>query len=274
MNISKIALFLTIFWLCQSAQAQLYKPRPVTALLGAFDEEIKLLRQQLKQPKEKVIHGIHFYCGKLNNQRVVIAGTGIGKVNAAMTTSLLLRQFKPTRLLFTGIAGGIASNLQPGDIVLAQQTFQHDFGAVTNDKFIIWETRNPVSRQKNALYFKADSLLLMWTQEVSSQTKFRQLTTAGRLPQVLTGIVATGDQFISSETKVAQLRADFQADAVEMEGAAVAQVCQQQQVPCLIIRSISDKADSQARETMLNFTETAAFNSANLLINLLGKLPH
>ena len=273
MNISKITLFLTVLFLGQFAQAQLYKPRPITALLGAFDEEIKLLRQQLKQPKEKTIHGVRFYCGKINNQRVVIAGTGIGKVNAAMTTSLLLREFRPKRVLFTGIAGGIAPNLQPGDIVLAQQTFQHDFGAVTNDKFTIWETRNPVNRQKNALYFKSDSLLLQLAQEAALQTKFRQLTTQGRLPQVLTGIIATGDQFVSSETKVAQLRADFQADAVEMEGGAVAQVCQQQQVPCLIIRSISDKADSQAHETMLNFTETAAFNSANLSINFLGKLP-
>ncbi|TAF97692.1 MAG: 5'-methylthioadenosine/adenosylhomocysteine nucleosidase [Runella slithyformis] len=268
---STVYLLLCVF-ICASAQAQLYKPRPVTALLGAFDEEIKLLRQELKNPKEHLIHGIRFYSGKIAGKRVVIAGTGIGKVNAAMTTSLLLRQFKPKRVLFTGIAGGLRADLQPGDIVLAKSTLQHDFGAVGNNLFTIWETRNPVLKQKNPLYFKADSLLLVMAENAAQQTQFQQLTTQGRLPQISTGVVATGDQFISSETKVLQLMADFGADAVEMEGGAVAQVCWQQQVPCLIIRSISDKADSNANETMINFTTTAAYNSANLLISFLGKL--
>jgi adenosylhomocysteine nucleosidase len=265
------SLILFLF-VCHFSHAQLYKTRPVTALLGAFDEEIKLLRQELKNPKEQILHGIHFYTGTLNGKRVVVAGTGIGKVNAAMTTSLLLRHFRPKRVLFTGIAGGLRSDLLPGDIVLAKQTLQHDFGAVSNSKFTIWETRNPVTKQKNALYFKADSVLLNTAESSAKDTKFQTLTTQGRLPKIYTGIVATGDQFISSETKVQQLMADFGADAVEMEGGAVAQVCWQQQVPCLVIRSISDKADSNANETMVNFTTTAAYNSANLLISFLGKL--
>ena len=259
--------------ICPFSEAQIYKPRPVTALLGAFDEEIKLLRQELKKPKEQVLHGIRFYNGRLNGKRVVIAGTGIGKVNAAMTTALLLRHFRPKRVLFTGIAGGIHPDLQPGDIVLAKQTLQHDFGVVTNDKFTIWETRNPVILNKNPIYFQADSSLLAVAQNAAQQTQFHKLTNEGRLPKIRVGTVATGDQFISSETKVQQLRTDFGADAVEMEGGAVAQVCWQQKVPCLIIRSISDKADSNAHETMINFTQTAAYNSANLLITFLGKLP-
>lgn len=253
--------------------AQIYHPKPVTALLGAMDEEIELLRQTLQKSKVKVVHGITFYQGKIGRHRVVIVKTGIGKVNATMTAAFLLQRFRPERVIFTGIAGGIHPDLNPGDIVIGQQTLQYDFGQFTNEGLQTGKTRNPINRELNPLFFPADSLLLITAQAAAQTTEFKKMENQAKAPRIITGTIVTGDLFVTSETKVNELRMRFNADATEMEGAAVAQLCWQQQVPCLILRSMSDKADSKARESVDNFKKTASYNSARLLINMLSKLP-
>jgi adenosylhomocysteine nucleosidase len=134
------------------------------------------------------------------------------------------------------------------------------------------QTRNGVSGQMNPAYFPADSLMLLRAQTVARTVAFEPIPLTTRPPTVLTGTVVTGDQFISSSQKVAQLRRDFGADATEMEGAAVAQVCYQIQVPLLVIRSLSDRADDNARRDMLSFYQTAARNSAKLVLAILAEL--
>ncbi len=268
-----ILVFILKFSLILSGFAQSYHSQAITALLGALDEEIELLHQSLQKPKTKIIHGITFHYGKIGKHRVVIVKTGIGKVNAAMTTSFLLQHFRPQRVIFTGIAGGLHPHLNPGDIVIGQQTLQYDYGHVTNDSIFVRNTRNPISRGLNPLFFPADSLLLISAQAAAQITNFKNVNNQTQSPHVLIGTIVTGDLLVTSETKVRELRAKFNADATEMEGAAVAQICWQQQVPCLIIRSMSDKADSKAQESIDNFKKIAAYNSAHLLINILMKLP-
>ncbi|MFN8346199.1 MAG: 5'-methylthioadenosine/adenosylhomocysteine nucleosidase [Spirosomataceae bacterium] len=253
--------------------SQIYSPKPVTALLGALDEEIELLRLSLQKPKTEIVHGLPFYYGKIGHQRVVIVKTGVGKVNATMVTAFLLQKFRPKRVIFTGIAGGLHPELNPGDIVIGQQTLQYDFGRVTNDSLLTGSTRNPINRELNPLFFRADSLLLVSVKSAAQTTDFKLLENQHQPPHIIIGTIVTGDLLVTSETKARELRQKFNADATEMEGAAVAQLCWQQQVPCLIIRSMSDKADSQAKESIDNFKKTAAYNSAHLLINMLKKLP-
>jgi adenosylhomocysteine nucleosidase len=253
--------------------AQIYPHKPVTALLGAMDEEIELLRNSLQKPKIKMVHGIPFYYGKIGKHRVVIVKTGIGKVNATMTAAFLLQKFHPERVIFTGIAGGLHPDLNPGDIVIGKQTLQYDFGQFTNEGLQTGKTRNPINRELNPLFFQADSLLLVAAQSAAKTTDFQKLANQAKLPYIITGTIVTGDLFVTSETKVHDLRKQFNADATEMEGAAVAQLCWQQQVPCLVIRSMSDKADSKARESIDSFKKTASYNSAHLLLNMLSKLP-
>lgn len=252
------------------AIAQRYKPRPVTALLGAFDAEVKLVEQSLKNPKTRVIHGIRFTCGRIGKRKVVVAETGIGKVNAAMTTAFLLARFRPSEVLFTGIAGAVNPDLQPGDLVIARQTAYHDYQTITFDQKPTNRTRNAITKQLNPANFPADSLLLIRAINTAKTLTFDLIPDATRPPTVLVGTVVTGDQFISSQEKVNSLRAEFNADATEMEGAAVAQVCYQQQVPCLVIRSLSDKANSNARRDMLSFLKVAASNSARLVLAIVG----
>ncbi|HEV7348697.1 5'-methylthioadenosine/adenosylhomocysteine nucleosidase [Telluribacter sp.] len=264
-----ILVFLATLPVCN---AQIYKPRPVTALLGAFNDEVKLLEQSVKKAKKHTIHGIQFTTGELNGRQVVIALTGIGKVNAAMTTTLALQNFKPSEVIFTGIAGGLNPDLLPGDIVIGRETSHHDFGYITFQKQATRQTRNPITGEFNPDFFPADSALLSKTLTSVKRVQLEPTAASRRAPKVITGRIVTGDVFVSSAEKVEQLRADFGADATEMEGAAVAQVCWQQQVPCIVIRSLSDKADSNAREDMLNFVKVAARNSAALVVELVGLL--
>nr|WP_229311167.1 5'-methylthioadenosine/adenosylhomocysteine nucleosidase [Larkinella soli] len=255
-----------------SSRAQLYKPRPVTALLGAFDEEVKLVQQNIRKPKVVTLNGIRFVTGRIRGRRVVVAETGIGKVNAAMTTATVLTHFKPEQVLFTGIAGGVNPDLQPGDLVIARQTAHHDYGYITFQQQKTNQTRNAITKELNPTYFPADSMLVVKARQAARSTTFEPIPSTSRPPSVVEGIVVTGDVFVSSEEKVKSLRSEFKADATEMEGAAVAQVCYQQKVPCLIIRSLSDKANSNARQDMLTFVKIAARNSANLVMNIVGQL--
>ncbi len=264
-------LFL-LLCLAHVSVAQLYQPRPITALLGAFDEEIKLVQQSLQTPKTQVLNGITFITGRINGHEVVIAETGIGKTNAAMTTAFTLAYFQPERVLFTGIAGGTNPDLQPGDIVIARQTGYHDYHSVTFEQKPTSQTRNAVSKKLNPAYFPADSLLLLKALAAAKEASFEPIPSTQRPPSVVTGTVVTGDEFVNSEARVSQLRTDHNADATEMEGAAVAQVCYQQQVPCLVIRSLSDRANGNARQDMLTFYKIAARNSANLVMKLVGQL--
>jgi len=267
--LKKLAFFLLI---AQVSIAQTYTPQPITGLLGAFEAEVTLVKQSLLESDTVRVDGVLFTTGRIGQQRVVVAETGIGKVNAAMTTTLLISHFHPKQVLFTGIAGGTNPDLQPGDIVIARQTTHHDYQSITFDQKLTQQTRNAVTGQMNPAFFPADSLMLARARAVARLVPFDPVPGTNRPPSVLTGIVVTGDQFISSAQKVAQLRQDFGADATEMEGAAVAQVCYQLRVPCLVIRSLSDRADDNARRDMLSFYQTAARNSAKLVLAIIGDL--
>lgn len=252
--------------------AQRYQPQPITALLGAFGEEVKFVQQSLTDPQTQVLNGIEFTTGRIGNRRVVVAETGIGKTNAAMTTAFVLAHFRPQQIIFTGIAGGVNPDLQPGDIVIARQTGYHDYHSVTFEQKPTTQTIDAIGKRPNPVYFPADSLLLLKAMAAVKQTAFEPIPATSRPPSVVTGTVVTGDEFVNSEARVNQLRADHQADATEMEGAAVAQVCYQQQVPCVVIRSLSDKANSNARQDMLSFYKIAARNSARLVIAIVRSL--
>ncbi|WP_080058695.1 5'-methylthioadenosine/adenosylhomocysteine nucleosidase [Spirosoma aerolatum] len=259
------------------AFSQRYKAKPITGLLGAFGAEVALVKESLQKPKTVVVDGITFTCGRIGKQRVVVAETGIGKVNAAMTTSLMLDHFRPSRILFTGIAGGTNPDLQPGDIVIAGRTAHHDYSSITDKNTPTRQTRNAITKEFNPVYFPADSSLMHLAENVVKTVSLEGIPLASggvsnRPVKVVTGIVVTGDVFVASVDKVKSLRTDFGADATEMEGAAVAQVCYQIQVPHLIIRSLSDRADAEAHIAYDKFYPTAARNSAKLVIALVKAL--
>jgi len=247
---------------------------PITAILGAFEREITLLEDELTETQEQRIEGIRFVTGKLSSKKVVIAFTGIGKVNAAMTTTLLIEHYKPDKVIFTGIAGAVNQQLQPGDIVIAEKTAHHDMGTIWPEGLFHKGVKNRLDGWENPVFFPADKLLLELAGRAARQVEFGtiRMSTTDRAPKVVKGVVVTGDAFIASTDKCIELRKKLNADAVEMEGAAVAQICYQRQIRHLIIRSISDNADEGAVLDKQTFYIMAAKNSSSLVIELVGLL--
>ena len=263
----KIALLLFLLPLKTITYAQ-----DITGVLGAFPPELVLLQSKMENKKDTIIAHISFTKGTLNGRSVVLAQTGIGKVNAAITTTLMIQYFKPKEIVFSGIAGGIDPALFPGDIVIGTQVTYHDYGAIEDTGMKYLPTKNPWTMAVNPVMYTCDSALVQKAISVSTGLNFSKVfrENGSFAPAVTKGIIVTGDVFVSSETATERLRKDLNAAATEMEGAAIAQTCFQQNIPFLIIRSLSDNANKKAGDDIRSFYKIAAENAATLVMAVVG----
>lgn len=241
------------------------RDEPITAVLGAMPIEVEPLLQELAHPDLRTIQGIPFTVGTLNGRDVVIAETGVGKVNAAITTTLLIEHFDPSEVLFTGIAGALAPNLAPGDVMIGQRAAQHDLGTLGADGLTLWGARPAADTTRNPVFFPSDTTLLELAARAAEHVQLNRVRPVQRPPRIVVGTVLTGDVFVANSEKKKQLAAEFEGDAIEMEGAAVAQVCWQMgRTPLILIRGISDAADEAAYETAEVYQRIAVDNAARL----------
>lgn len=226
-------------------------------IIGAMDSEIARFLEDIQDLETHQIHGMEFYEGKMCGQQVVVCKSGVGKVNASICTSTLIQHFQVKKVLFTGVAGAVHSDLEIGDIVISSECQYHDMD-VTSLGF----KRGVIPYQETSI-FPADPQLVNWAMEA-----------AKKLPavQVRIGKVLSGDQFISNVDMVRVLRDELQGACVEMEGAAVAHVCHTLQTPYVVIRSMSDRADHSAHINFAEFMETAADHSYAVVRYLLNQL--
>lgn len=227
----------------------------VIAIIGAMDEEIELFFKEMQEIKETYKAGITFYTGVLFNQHVVLCKSGVGKVNAAICTQILIDQFKVDYVIFTGVAGGVDPSLNIGDLVISTECQQHDL-----DASILGFPRGHIPFAEHSI-FPADERLISYA--VESGKRLNDV-------QVVCGKVISGDQFIANKEQVKALYEEFHAACVEMEGAAVAQVCFLNQIPFVIIRSLSDKADQSAPVNFQEFTKLAAKRSYLIVQGMLA----
>lgn len=237
------------------------------AIMGALDQEIAILLDSMKGKKEVERSGLTFYTGKLKGQKVVVIKSGVGKVNAAYSTAILLDRFQPSQLIFTGVAGGLHPEALPGDIVIGTELVQFDFGQIDSTGFKVSPFRKLTGGRHDELYIAADAELLKQAELAAGEVDF--LSISERKPRVFSGRIATGDVFVSHQETAENLYQNHQALATEMEGAAVAHLCQSVGVPFLVIRSCSDNANQNARVNFNQFVEPAAINSAGLVLKLL-----
>ncbi|WNS45789.1 5'-methylthioadenosine/adenosylhomocysteine nucleosidase [Paenibacillus sp. MMS20-IR301] len=228
----------------------------VTGLIGAMDEEIKLLLEEMEDKAEIVKAGITYYSGTVFGAKAVLCKSGVGKVNAAVTTQILLDSFGVSRVLFTGVAGAVHPGLDIGDIVISSECIQHDM-----DVTALGYARGIIPYQETSV-FAADPELVRLAEQACRELHRR----------FVTGIVLSGDQFIASKATVAELREQLDGACAEMEGAAVAQVCHMNGIPFVIIRSMSDKADGSAHVSYRDFTVSAAESSHAILEHMLESL--
>ena len=224
------------------------------AVIG-IRREIKAVEHQIQDAKETTIQGLVFTSGTVGEARVVTVRTGFGKTDAAMAATLLIDHFSPSAVFFAGTAGAVDPELNPGDVVIGTEVGYHDLGDVLADSFVRSPTRSPISGQQDPLFFPAAADLLAAARRAAPSMKSR----------VREGIIVTGDVFVSSPARRTELR-KLNASAVEMEGAAVAQVCARFGVPSIVIRSITDHADGTATESYAQFVETASRNAADLVL--------
>ena len=212
--------------------------------------------------------------GKLSGRPVVLGATGVGKVNAAMSTALLLERFRPEAVIFTGIAGALDPQLQPGDVVIGERLVHHDLVNYTSQGPVPRSVRNPLDDTHNPIFFRSVESLVELAERAGQTAILESVEIDGRKrpPMVLVGTIATGDSFVGSAAKKEGIRSQLGADAVEMEGAAVAQVCHEHGVPVLVIRGISDRAGGGARLEAVRYRGVAARNSARIAIGVVGLL--
>jgi adenosylhomocysteine nucleosidase len=249
------------------------EPGPVV-VLGALDAETRPVVAALADRDAVSVLGSACVAGQLAGRRTVVASTGVGKVNAAMTTALLIERFSPAAVVFTGVAGALDSSLQPGDVVVGERLIQHDLVNDTEQGVVLRSVRNPRDGAENPIALEPSPRLLGLARQASSRAGLQLGRIAGepRPPRLSFGTIATGDSFVGSRARKDELRERIGALAVEMEGAAVAQVCHQHGVPYLVVRGISDRAVGDAHTEARRNLETAAGNAAAVALAVLRSL--
>jgi adenosylhomocysteine nucleosidase len=234
------------------------------AILSALAEEQAGLLEQLQDARRTLHAGRAFWQGSLEGLPVVLALSRIGKVAAATTSVALIERFGVARILFTGVAGGVGEGVQVGDVVVGTRYVQHDMDASP----LFPRYQIPLTGQT---VLAADAALARGL--VSACTQGLQgLAHAGRPPVVHQGLIASGDRFVNGadETRkiVEALRSHGHAPlAVEMEGAAVAQVCADYGIPFAAVRTISDRADDTAHVDFPEFVRDVASVYARRIVN-------
>ncbi|GAA0877896.1 5'-methylthioadenosine/adenosylhomocysteine nucleosidase [Algoriphagus jejuensis] len=240
------------------------------AIMGAMDQEIAILIDSMKSVKKVEKGGITFYKGKLKGQKVVLLKAGVGKVNAAYSTAILAENFEPEMLIFTGVAGGLHPEAMPGDIVIGEKLVQFDFGQVDSTGFTVWPFRKIGGGPHEDLFVEADAELIAKSTAAANLAELEPIS--GRQPRIFSGVISTGDVFVSSNEKAAFLYEEFDALATEMEGAAIAHICRTLGIPFVIIRSCSDNANNHARVNFNQFVGPASANSARIVLAILGEM--
>ncbi len=225
------------------------------AIMGAMPEEIEPIIAKLDNVQTMVYGANKYYEGSYNGQEVVVAYSKIGKVFATLTATILIEKFTCDTLLFSGVAGAINEDLQIGDLIIAESLCQHDlditafghpFGYVPEGEVCI----------------TTDETLRNIAKDVAKQ---KGLT-------LKEGVIATGDQFVANEERKNWIGTTFGADALEMEGASVAVVCNALNIPFFILRAISDSADMDASFNFDEFLESSAKISADFILSMVDEL--
>jgi len=226
-------------------------------IIGAMEQEIAILRDALVGRVDHKLAGFDIYTGKLGNVEVVLLQSGIGKVNASVSTALMLQAFTPDCVINTGSAGGFDESLDVGDIVISSELIHHDVDVTAFGYELGQMARMPVT-------YIPDELLAETAQSCIESV-------AGA--NAVRGMIATGDTFMSDPTKVAQIKTLFpKVKAVEMEAAAIAQTCYLFETPFIVVRALSDIAGKSSNLSFADFIETASTHSANMVQAIIAKL--
>jgi len=225
------------------------------AIMGAMPEEIAPILEIVGTYKTTEYAQNVYYEATYRGIELVIAHSKIGKVFSTLTASSMIQHFGCTKLLFSGVAGGINPSLKIGDLIVASKLSQHDLD--------ITAFGHPMGFVPGgSIFVEADRDLITLSKEVAEEL--------GKTVQE--GVIATGDQFVHNEAIKDAIVTNFNADALEMEGASVAVVCNALEVPFFILRAISDTADTDASFSFDEFMESSAIISAEFVMKMVDRI--
>lgn len=227
------------------------------AVIGAMEEEVAVLKNKMSNVSTTSMGGCEYYQGEFNGKSIILTKSGIGKVAAAVATTLLISQFKPDIIINTGSAGGYDSELNVGDVVISDEVRFHDIDVTAFGYEIGQMAEQPAA-------FKADEKLIELALQATKDNP--QLS-------IKKGLICTGDIFMADPVKAEIARQNFPSmKACEMEAAAIAQVCHQFSLPFVIILSLSDIAGKKSELSFEEFLPTAAKNASILVEAIINKL--
>ena len=223
----------------------------IYGIIAAMKEEMQEIKKIMAEIKEKNIYELIFLEGKINNKNVVLVESGVGKVNAARTTQILIDKFKVEAVINVGSAGCANSELEIGDIVIGKTLVQHDFDitAFGHPKGFISNVGKNVESDSKLIEVMEQTILKLQDKEF----------------KIKVGTIASGDIFCTEKTMKDKIRTKFNADAIEMEGSAIAQVCKLDNIPFIVIRSISDNPNGSNNITFEQFLEKASKRCAQII---------
>lgn len=227
------------------------------AVIGAMEQEVELLRETIVSPRLTAIADCEFIEGEIDGREVVLVKSGIGKVNAAIATTLLLQNFKPDVVLNTGSAGGFGEALEVGTVVISDEVRHHDVDVTA---FGYEHGQVPGLPAGYTADVKLVEVACAAVEEVGQHAH-------------ATGLIASGDTFMNDPVHVEKVRGQFPSMiAVEMEAAAVAQVCHQFGTPFVVIRALSDIAGKESSISFDEFLPIAARHSTDIVLKAISKL--
>lgn len=228
---------------------------PKIAIMGAMPEEVEPIVAKLDNLNILEYAANKYYEGSYNGQEIVVAYSKIGKVFATLTATILIEKFNCDTLLFSGVAGAISDDLKVGDLIIADGLCQHDLD--------ITAFGHPYGYvPEGQVCIPADVKLRQVAKKIAKEKDLI----------LKEGVIATGDQFVANSKRKDWIGDTFKADALEMEGAAVAVVCSSLAVPFFILRAISDAADMDASFSFDEFLESSAKISADFILAMVDEI--
>jgi adenosylhomocysteine nucleosidase len=267
-----VTIVLVLLGLGCAAGAQT-QPPALVAVLG-ITSEIGPVEAQLTDSRDVSVRGFVFRRGTLAGRPVVVGRTGTGKVHAAIAATVLISHFTPAALFFSGTAGAADPSLALGDVVVGTAVAHHDIGQQTPNGLQRRGPRHPISGELDGVLLQAPDILVRVARRVAGTVKLPPLhdDAGGSSPRIVEGVIVTGDVFVANVAQREELRKNLNAAAVEMEGAAVVQTCRYFNVPCLVVRSITDRADGEASISYQTLRPRASQNAAAVVAAIIAEL--
>lgn len=220
-------------------------------IIVAMQEELEEILKIMEEKEEKEIYGITFIIGKIEDTKVVVVKSGVGKVNAARITQILIDKLKVKSVINVGSAGALNPLLDIGDIVIAEKLVQHDFDITAFD-----HEKGYITGVGDYIY--SDNELVKKFKDIGNKIK-------NKTYKITTGVIASGDIFCTDISMKNKIYSKFNAECVEMEGAAIAQVCYLDKVPFVVLRSISDSPNGNNAMVFEEFVKLASKRCADIL---------